>query len=306
MAVDLDQTGNTPTSIGAGGAGIDPGDIQSTVGNIAIGSSVPFDIVVDSVPSPGIFGVGLEVNYDPTIVEVTAVNRFFALLQFSSGAPSPFGGNDLTPDTDGSFRVDAVDLGGTDETGPGKVLEVRVKCIATGTTLITLSDGVTGGGANAGILNMIDGGNNFAIGTEIEATLDCGTDADVDGVPNSTDNCPNWYNPTQVLPPWPIPADDPDCDGFDTTTETFVGTGPFGQCAADDTANNEDLPDKWPADMNDNQLVNLFDVVPYIAALNSVAPNPPYFARLDLNASGNINLFDLLPFIPVLNKACSP
>ena len=45
VAVDLDQTGNTATNIGTGGPGIDPGDIQSSVGNVAIGSSVPFDIV---------------------------------------------------------------------------------------------------------------------------------------------------------------------------------------------------------------------------------------------------------------------
>ena len=56
----------------------------------------------------------------------------------------------------------------------------------------------------------------------------------------------------------------------------------------------------------DDQIVNTFDVVPYIAALNSVAPNPPYFARLDLNASGDINTFDLVPFIQLLNEACLP
>ena len=126
VAIDLDQNGNTATNIGAGGAGIDPGDIQS-----AVGDTLTFDIVVDSVPSPGIFGVGLEVNYDPAIVEVTAVNRFGGppsapgqtLLQYSGAGAAPFGGNDPTPDTDGSFRADSVDLGGTNETGPGKVLD---------------------------------------------------------------------------------------------------------------------------------------------------------------------------------------
>ena len=75
---------------------------------------------------------------------------------------------------------------------------------------------------------------------------------------------------------------------------------------ANTAAANDEADDRWPADTNDNQIVNTFDVVPYIAALNSVAPNPPYFARLDLNASGDINTFDLVPFIQLLNEACLP
>ena len=120
------------------------------------------------------------------------------------------------------------------------------------------------------------------------------------------DNCPNWYNPTQNLRPWPVPADDPDCDGFDTATETFLVADPFAQCALTPTANDEPLPDKWPVDFNDDQFVNLFDLIPYIGALNTVAPGPPYSVRLDLNASGDINLFDLIPFITFLNEGCSP
>ncbi len=123
---------------------------------------------------------------------------------------------------------------------------------------------------------------------------------------NGIDNCPNWHNPTQLLPSWPIPADDPDCDGFDTTAETFLGTDPLAQCSADSISNNEPTPDKWPVDHTDNQKVNILDLVPYIAALNSTAPGPPYTVRLDLNMNGSINLFDLVPFIAVLNKTCTP
>ncbi len=303
VAVDLDPTGNTATHIGAGGDGIDAGDIQSIV-TAAVGSTVTFDVVVDSVPSPGIFGIGFEVRYDPALVEVTAasITKQDDLLQFSGGGSADLRSHDVTPDTDGSFRVDSVDIGGIDETGPGRVLDVTVKCIAIGATAITLTDAITGGGVNAGILNTTTA---FTIGSELEASIECG-DTDEDGVLDVSDNCPYWYNPAQVLPPWPIATDDPDCDGFSTTTETFVGTDPFGQCAADDAANNEPLPDKWPTDADDNQQTNVFDVVPYIPALNSVAPGPPYFARLDLDASGDISVFDLVPFISRLNKVCTP
>ena len=306
MAVDLDQTGNTATNIGAGGAGIDPGDIQSSLEDVPIGSTVTFDIVVDSVPSPGIFGVGLEVNYDPAIVEVTAVNKVFGLLQFSSGNPFHITFSDPVPDTDGSFRVDSADAGGTDETGPGKVLDVTIKCIAAGTTAITLTDAHTGGGVNAGILNLAGVGNEFTIGSEIEASIECG-DTDEDGVPDVSDNCPYWYNPAQVLPPWPIATDDPDCDGFSTTTETFVGTDPFEQCSADNTANNEPLPDKWPSDMNDNQRTNTLDVAFYVGNLNSqpVPGGPPYLVRLDLTTNGVVNTLDIAPFVQLLNEVCT-
>ena len=54
------------------------------------------------------------------------------------------------------------------------------------------------------------------------------------------------------------------------------------------------------------RFVNTFDVAPFITPLNSVAPGPPYTARLDLNMSGNINAFDVVPFIQLLNKACLP
>ncbi|MCH7617026.1 MAG: hypothetical protein IIB18_04090 [Chloroflexi bacterium] len=57
---------------------------------------------------------------------------------------------------------------------------------------------------------------------------------------------------------------------------------------------------------DDDQYVNVFDVTPYIPALNSVAPGPPYLARLDLDLSGNINVFDMVPFIQLLNKPCTP
>src|SRR5439155_3616439 len=35
----------------------------------------------------------------------------------------------------------------------------------------------------------------------------------------SGDNCPAWANPAQNLTPWPVPPNDPDCDGFSTRVE---------------------------------------------------------------------------------------
>lgn len=177
VAIDFDTTGNTATNIGAGGAGIDAGDIQSSTGNTPLNAPITFDIVVDSVPSPGIFGAAGEVNYDPTLIKVTAVDRTSTgLLQYSAGSPSPFGGNDSLPDTDGSFRVDSTDIGGTDETGPGRVLTITLECIGTGVSAITLTDTSTGGGTKFGILAQA---SVFPVGTELEGTVYCNTDPPV-------------------------------------------------------------------------------------------------------------------------------
>jgi len=134
---------------------------------------------------------------------------------------------------------------------------------------------------------------------------DATNDVDGDGICGESDNCPSWPNPGQSLPPWTVPVEDDDCDAFTATIETFVGTDPDASCASTAAANDE-ADDRWPADTNDNQFINVFDVVPYIAALNSSAPGPPYTARLDLDMSGDINTFDVVPFIQLLNKGCLP
>jgi hypothetical protein len=129
-------------------------------------------------------------------------------------------------------------------------------------------------------------------------------DTDGDGVFDTIDNCPAWPNAGQALPPWPVPADDPDCDGFTTTIENWVGTLPDQHCG-DATPNNES-PQPWPTDNNDNTWSMLDDALRYIPVFNTFAPGPPYDQRFDLNADGGIGLGDVLKYIPVINKSCAP
>ena len=131
-------------------------------------------------------------------------------------------------------------------------------------------------------------------------------DSDGDGVPDDSDNCPAWPNTDQSLPPWAIPPGDPDCDGFTTDTENFMGTEPQAACAATNTANDEGPSDAWPFDFNDDQRAALWDVISYIPVFNSFAPGPPYDSRYDLNASGGITLADVMMYIPVFNMTCAP
>ena len=102
----------------------------------------------------------------------------------------------------------------------------------------------------------------------------CAGDFDCDGVLNATDNCPNWSNPAQSIPPWPVPANDPDCDGFSTGAENAAGTGALAHCGTN----------AWPADINNDTVSDISDIsaltgvfglsVPPAPARYNIAPDP--------------------------------
>ncbi len=123
-------------------------------------------------------------------------------------------------------------------------------------------------------------------------------DADGDGVPDGVDNCPAWANTDQSLPPWPVTLDgsDPDCDGWSTGDENFIGTDPNLACGLA----------AWPPDFNDSNRVDIFDVNLLKPAFFSSAPGPPYQARLDLIPDNTIDIFDVNRLKPVFFLSCTP
>ena len=132
-------------------------------------------------------------------------------------------------------------------------------------------------------------------------------DSDGDGVLNGVDNCPAWPNTDQSLPPWSIPPGDPDCDGFTTDAENYMGTGPSDHCNDTAGADDEGPPDAWPVDADDNQFVNLFDVLPMKQHFNTTDPDPDYNPRFDLkDQNGTINLLDVLPYKAFFLTSCAP
>ena len=167
-----------------------------------------------------------------------------------------------------------------------------------------------GGGAGCSATEAVPSGylqqsNNCNLtitpGADLICTIFNVADADGDGVPDALDNCLNWYNPSQTFPPWPVPLgpaplDDPDCDGFTTAIENFVGTDPAAHCGVN----------AWPVDLNNDGKVTTQDVLKYIGKVNTSTPGPPYNVRFDLNMDGKITTQDVLKLLPFLNKSCTP
>jgi hypothetical protein len=206
-------------------------------------------------------------------------------------------------------------------------------CDATngeGQTLLGSTNVLTDGSGNvtfnSGPLTAVTIGDKVtATATKQGASLDtsefsaCSTscgDSDTDLVCDGSDNCPQWANPSQSLPPYPTTADDADCDGFRDTTsatnnapETYIGTDPLKHCAATGTADDEGTPDAWAVDFNDNRLVNGQDVAKFSLAYNKAVGAGPFGGipgvRFDFSGNGIINGQDIGKFSPFYNKTCA-
>jgi len=123
-------------------------------------------------------------------------------------------------------------------------------------------------------------------------------DSDGDGVPDSSDNCPSWWNPSQDLPPWQVPPNDPDCDGFTAAVEDPAGTNPLVQCGTN----------AWPADINNDTVSDISDIatlggffgksVPPAPARYNIAPDPALDGFIDITDISKIGGF--------FGKTCAP
>lgn len=144
------------------------------------------------------------------------------------------------------------------------------------------------------------------------------SDADGDGWGDSTDNCPNWFNTTQLMPPWTVPeTGDPDCDGYASTSwffarasEAFLGTHQTKKCAATPNLFDERGPaygeplSPWPPDLNDSGMTTNGDALAFSPHFNAVWPDPAYSQRFDLNGDLRVSLADVLQISPFFNLAC--
>ncbi len=261
------------------------------------GGSIVMPVTAEGVPAGSpVAALSIQVSYDPAVLDATACvvdpNHVFG----SGFCNLTFEKNGIAPD---AVRFNATSASGVS----GNPILANITFQALGTSGATSILGVV-------IPVFADpAGNPIPVSNQDgQLCITPCADADADGVPDVSDNCPNWYNPLQNLPPWPVllGGGDPDCDGFGTAAETFMGTVPTKQCAADPTANNEPLPDAWPIDFNDNQKVNVGDILAYIPLYLAVAGDGLYNPRYDLNADSKIGLADILSFIPFYLTTCTP
>jgi len=122
------------------------------------------------------------------------------------------------------------------------------------------------------------------------------TDSDGDGVPDSIDNCPSWPNAAQNLPPWLVPLNDPDCDGFGSTVETFVGTNPIVHCGLN----------AWPADMNNDMFVDISDISTLTGWFGqSVAPAPARYDVAPETPDGFVDITDVSRLTAFFGRSCA-
>ena len=122
-------------------------------------------------------------------------------------------------------------------------------------------------------------------------------DRDSDGVADVGDICDTWPNPAQNLPPWPVPADDPDCDGFNSAVEDPVGANPLVQCGFN----------AWPADITNDTFSDTGDIGALTA--NFGAPVPPAPARHNIApdpVDGFIDTGDIGKMTAFFGMTCAP
>ena len=136
-----------------------------------------------------------------------------------------------------------------------------------------------------------------------------GLDSDGDGLADTADPCPAF------APTWVSPPGDSDCDGYPDSvaaapvayraSESLIGTLAMQRCAATPNISDEPLPDAWPPDFNDNQLVNGADWLSFNTRFGARPGDSNYDVRWDLNGSGLINGSDILQLNVFFGKRCA-
>lgn len=188
VGIDTGTLGNTPRSLVGAGA-------RQSCTRINEGQELTVDVFVNEVPADrGLSGFQIGLQFDPTLIEVTAVDDDLLISQAEHSDYSSFGD---TSSDDGSLTAAAVDFGqpygpeagGSSEIGPGIFARITVlaKSVAGVSPLqltrIIITDDI---GQVINVQNVLDG--------EVAVNVDCGTsppsvraDADCSGTVNTGD-----------------------------------------------------------------------------------------------------------------------
>lgn len=137
LALDVDTTGNTATSLG---------ELQSCR-RVETNSDAVVDLVVDAIPEDRpLVSFQVVINYDKDLLEVSEVD--YAQLLAANGDFQPFEAapqlSDPLPDRDGQLNITVLDLasnatpGANVETGPGIISRITFKTKASGVASLSI------------------------------------------------------------------------------------------------------------------------------------------------------------------------
>ncbi len=225
VGVDADSAGNTATSLG---------DLQHCR-RVEVNDA--FQIDVYGVDIPGVVGFEFTVNYDPTILEVTAAKTEFLLaanqgsqiVDFTDDPTQDGNDADQIPDGhDGSFTVAATDFGpAADESGSGVLAAISLRALANGVSTLALSNvKLLRTGANGSIIPVEPiGYSEYFVGTGANANIGVG------------EGCTPPL-PTTLEAPTPAPTSSPSPGASGQTPEASGGSpAPSTEPGAEDGGN---------------------------------------------------------------------
>ncbi len=341
VGVDLVTTGNTAESIGA-----NPID---TCRVVSPATQFDIDIYIKRVSS--LIATSLDFQYDPAKIQVVSKQILFQSAQAGSSVSDASSGV-VSP---GVYNVGAAETAQTSgDTGEGVLFRLTLQAIGSGTSPAKLSkiDIDNDGTADRGItlrdsnaLNIADTADadpffDTPPGAVVNSVIVIGAgscvsgDADGDGVPDLTDNCPSVANPGQA---------DWNFDGLGDACQDFDGDGILDandNCKGIANANQADmdgdgLGDVCDPDRDGDTVANTTDNCPDIANANQtdmdgdgkgdvcdddrdgdffinntetfVTTNPDLKCGFnafppDMNSDTNINIIDVGALRPVFNS----
>lgn len=275
VGVDVDSSGNTATSLGP----------INVCREVSVNDTFTIDVYIQDVTNLAFVNTFL--SYNGSVVNV--VDNQVVGMFMGSGEYLVHQSDSNFPDSDGSFFLGALDYGGS-HSGSGVFARVTLKAVGAGASQLNLLETTL---ADGGLVEIpFSGPFNGAIRVNQPCSS---TDSDGDGVADIVDNCPAWPNADQSLPPWPVPAGDPDCDGFTTALESYVGTDPNVACGAD----------AWPPDINSDGDANNLDFLPILLSWLKSTGEPGFNQRVDLNQDEAVNNLDFLPILNLWLKSCT-
>ena len=306
LAIDFDIAENTATFVG------------TVVDHLELvcGGTYDFDVIVEGVSDlvRGQFRLDTVAGNSITGHSVSG-----GIIDAGDGLSSPgtaaiAGSSDPVPDDDGSHFVLASNdgaLGGRGASGSGYLARFTASAPAVGPGAVTLrlSQSVLSDSQNGPItIRQIRTASLTYSGPAC-------TDTDGDGIADATDNCPTVPNSDQTDTDDDGEGDACDIDddndslgavridsggacptaggalpAFRDCIEAFAGTRQAQACSDTPAANDEAL-DALPADLNDDQIVNVTDRTLAARAIKDYRAGS-YNQRYDLNASGSLTVTD--------------